>query len=97
MAETLELVWLQSGGCGGCTMSLLGADVADLVGQWRGVGITIGWHPALSEASGAEAIDRLDDYASGRREPGILGEAGAMARWRRRFRTVLGKDRGVGG
>ncbi|MBL8702113.1 MAG: FkbM family methyltransferase [Alphaproteobacteria bacterium] len=29
--------------------------------------------------------------------PGILGEAGAMARWRRRFRTVLGKDRGVGG
>ena len=80
MAETLELVWLQSGGCGGCTMSLLGADVADLVGQWRGVGITIGWHPALSEASGAEAIDRLDDYASGRREPGILCVEGAMLR-----------------
>ncbi|MFO1283778.1 MAG: HupU protein [Burkholderiales bacterium] len=77
---TLEIVWLQSGGCGGCTMSLLCADARDLYAQLAAAGLSIGWHPALSEASGPEAIEMLDDYASGRRELGVLCVEGAMLR-----------------
>ena len=32
----MNLLWLQSGGCGGCSMSLLCADTADFAGQLEG-------------------------------------------------------------
>ena len=42
----LNLLWLQAGGCGGCTLSLLGADARDLFAQLRDVGINVVFHPA---------------------------------------------------
>jgi Ni,Fe-hydrogenase I small subunit len=47
----LRLIWLQSGGCGGCTMSLLGQQ-ADLVTALRAAHVEVLWHPSLSEATG---------------------------------------------
>jgi hypothetical protein len=48
------LLWLQSGGCGGCSMSLLCADTTDFHGQLRDAGIDLLWHPSLSLESGVE-------------------------------------------
>ena len=51
----MKTLWLQSGGCGGCTMSLLCADTRDLPDMLQGCGIDLLWHPTLSLASGSEA------------------------------------------
>ena len=44
----LNVLWLQSGGCGGCSMSLLCADTQDFAAMLRGAGLHLLWHPALS-------------------------------------------------
>ena len=61
MAETKthrkNLLWLQSGGCGGCTLSLVCAEHPDFLTSLDDAGIDIIWHPSLSEASGSEAVE----------------------------------------
>lgn len=37
----LRLLWLQSGGCGGCTLSLLGAQGPDLVTALEIAGVEV--------------------------------------------------------
>ena len=76
----LNLLWLQAGGCGGCTLSLLGADSRDLLHQLEDGGIRVLFHPALSEASGPEALALLEDAASGRIAVDILCVEGAVLR-----------------
>jgi uptake hydrogenase small subunit len=44
----MNLLWLQSGGCGGCTLSLLGAEAPQLFETLAGAGIRILLHPSLS-------------------------------------------------
>lgn len=61
----LRLLWLQSGGCGGCTLSLLGAQGPDLVTALELAGIEILWHPALSTETGAEARAVIEAAADG--------------------------------
>ena len=66
MAEpTFNVLWLQSGGCGGCSMSLLCADTADFRGLLRQIGVNLLWHPALSVESGHESLDILQDCLNG--------------------------------
>lgn len=79
-SRPLNLLWLQSGGCGGCTMSLLCADSRDLFGQLADIGINILWHPSISEASGRDALDLLGDCAEGRTPVDILCIEGALLR-----------------
>lgn len=50
-----NLLWLQSGGCGGCTLSLLNAEAPDLLTLFRHANIRILGHPSLSE-NGGEAL-----------------------------------------
>lgn len=76
----LNLLWLQAGGCGGCTLSLLGADARDLFAQLQDVGINVVFHPALSEASGPEALEILHAAADGRLPVDILCIEGAVLR-----------------
>lgn len=40
-----NLLWLQSGGCGGCTLSLLNAESPNLVAALSAGGIHLLWHP----------------------------------------------------
>jgi Ni,Fe-hydrogenase I small subunit len=62
-----NVLWLQSGGCGGCSMSLLCADTADFACLLRQVGVNLLWHPALSLANGARgAATSCNDCLSGR-------------------------------
>ena len=76
--EPLSLVWLQSGGCGGCTLSLLGADAPDLLATLAAANVEVLWHPSLSEASGAEARTVLADIAQGRRKVDIVCLEGSV-------------------
>ena len=76
----MNLLWLQSGGCGGCTMSLLCADARDLFGTLSDAGIHLLWHPALSEATGAEALAVLQACVDGTTPLDILCIEGSLLR-----------------
>ncbi|WP_326542915.1 HupU protein [Pseudorhodoferax sp.] len=76
----LKLLWLQSGGCGGCSMSLLCADTADFPGLLEAGGVHLLWHPALSRHSGHELIDLLDACLDGRERLDVLCVEGALLR-----------------
>ncbi len=76
----MNLLWLQSGGCGGCTMSLLCHDAGDITGTLRAGGIELLWHPSLSEQTGAEVVGLLEACAEGRQALDILCVEGALLR-----------------
>ncbi|MBF0460127.1 MAG: NADH:ubiquinone oxidoreductase [Magnetococcales bacterium] len=51
MAEGLSLYWMQSGGCGGDTVSFLNAESPDFITLFEVLGIDLLWHPSLSNLS----------------------------------------------
>ncbi|MGC2165141.1 MAG: HupU protein [Gallionella sp.] len=73
-----NLLWLQSGGCGGCTLSLLNADCRNLFDTLKGMGINLLWHPSLSEQSADEARNIIDDCVNGKIRLDILCLEGAV-------------------
>ncbi|WP_081772078.1 NADH-quinone oxidoreductase subunit B family protein [Paraburkholderia nodosa] len=76
----VNVLWLQSGGCGGCNMSLLRADTVDLAGTLVRSGIHVLWHPSLSVETGAEAQTILQACLDGEIELHALCVEGAMLR-----------------
>ncbi|MDU8945457.1 NADH-quinone oxidoreductase subunit B family protein [Ovoidimarina sediminis] len=74
----MNLLWLQSAGCGGCTMSLLCAEDPNVLELLDDAGIDILWHPAISEATGAEARGLLDAILSGDTQLDILCVEGSI-------------------
>ncbi|RCX32857.1 HupU protein [Thioalbus denitrificans] len=77
---SLRVLWLQSGGCGGCTMSLLCAESPDLPATLEGAGIELLWHPSLSEASGGEVRALLAAAAAGEAPVDALCVEGSLLR-----------------
>lgn len=75
----MNLLWLQSAGCGGCTMSLLCAEDPGVFDLLSDAGIETLWHPAFSEATGAEVLALLEDLEAGRRTLDVLCIEGAVA------------------
>lgn len=73
-----NLLWLQSGGCGGCTLSLLGAESPDLLTMLECAGIELLWHPSLSEQGGAALHDIFDSILYGEQPLDILCLEGAV-------------------
>ncbi|MDD4879956.1 MAG: HupU protein [Gallionellaceae bacterium] len=78
MAEPLNLLWLQSGGCGGCTLSLLNAEQPGLFDRFADAGIRLLWHPSLSEETGDEALAILAACAEGRERVDLLCIEGSL-------------------
>ncbi|WP_414710099.1 HupU protein [Roseateles sp.] len=78
--EPFNVLWLQSGGCGGCSMSLLCADTTDFHGQLRDAGIHLLWHPSLSLESGGDVVALLNDVLEGRVRLDALCVEGALLR-----------------
>ena len=76
----MKILWLQSGGCGGCTQSLLCAEPRPLFDELRDAGIEFLWHPALSEESCEEALSLLEACAAGKIAFDVLCVEGAMLR-----------------
>ena len=75
-----SVLWLQSGGCGGCSMSLLCAEGPDLLGTLDGAGIELLWHPSLSEASASEARALFESVLDGSRPLDAFCVEGALLR-----------------
>ena len=76
----LNVLWLQSGGCGGCSMSLLCADTPDFAGLLRRAGVNLLWHPSLSLESGEELTQVLHDCLTGHVGLDLLCIEGALLR-----------------
>ena len=74
----MNLLWLQSAGCGGCSMSLLAAEDPNLIDLLDAAGITILWHPSLSEASGGDLRRLLARILSGEQALDLLCVEGSM-------------------
>ena len=79
-STAFKVLWLQSGGCGGCSMSLLCADTTDFHGQWRAAGIDLLWHPSLSLQSGDEVVALLNRVLEGTQPVDALCVEGALLR-----------------
>lgn len=76
----MKLLWLQSGGCGGCTLSWLGSEQGPLARVLADEGIELLWHPSISEAGLDSVLELLEDCASGRQVVDILCLEGAVLR-----------------
>ncbi len=74
------MLWLQSGGCGGCSLSLLCAESPDVVTTLEAAGIHLLWHPSLSETSGADLLSLLERIKEGNIALDILCLEGAVVR-----------------
>nr|CRH04398.1 Uptake hydrogenase accessory protein HupU [Candidatus Magnetococcus massalia] len=85
--EKKSLLWLQSGGCGGCSLSLLGAQSPALPTTLESAGIELLWHPALSELCGSEFHALLRRLLNGEQKLDLLCLEGSV---------VMGPD-GTGG
>lgn len=78
MNEPFNILWLQSGGCGGCTMSVLNAESPDFLRRLEINNINLMWHPSLSDFGGRTLLSMLDDIASGKRRLDALCLEGAV-------------------
>ena len=76
--QPLNLLWLQSGGCGGCTLSLLCAEGPDIFTTLESAGIRLLWHPSVSEASGSELIELLQRIIAGEERLDLLCLEGSV-------------------
>ncbi len=74
-----NVLWLQSSGCGGCTMSLLCAENPGLVETFDNFGINLLWHPALSAETGSAVTDILQSVIDGSVKLDALCVEGAIA------------------
>ncbi len=80
MRRRKSVLWLQSGGCGGCTMSMMCAETPGLIPILQSFGLDFVWHPSLSEESGAEVQTVLGDIVSGRQALDVLCFEGSALR-----------------
>lgn len=76
----MRVIWLQSAGCGGCTMSLLCAENPDVFDTLAAAGIEMVWHPALSVETGGEVRRLLQAATEGDSPVDVLCVEGAIAR-----------------
>ena len=76
----MNLIWLQAGSCGGCTMAALEAGSRSFIEDLATFGVEILWHPALSEETGDEALAILEKAASGETPLDLLCVEGSILR-----------------
>jgi hydrogenase small subunit len=68
----VNLYWLQAGGCGGDSMSMLNMDSPEFFELNRESGINILWHPSMSNQSASDHAVLLGELSSGERSLDIL-------------------------
>ncbi|RDE19852.1 HupU protein [Motiliproteus coralliicola] len=73
-----NLLWLQSGGCGGCTMSLLGAEQPTLFEALDAFGIELLWHASLSGGQGPGLAELIEQIEAGELKLDLLCIEGAV-------------------
>jgi NiFe hydrogenase small subunit HydA len=91
-----NVLWLQSGGCGGCSLSLLNAESPSLLHTLEDAGINLLWHPMLSEETGSEMVALLEAAVAGTVRLDAFCVEGAILRGPRdsgRFHILAGTGR----
>ncbi|MET1413733.1 HupU protein [Roseibium sp. HPY-6] len=94
----MNVLWLQSAGCGGCTMSLLCAEAPNVFDLLEGAGIEFLWHPALSEETGAAVRRLLEQVESSEVPLDVLCVEGSIVTGPRgtgRFHMLSGTGRSM--
>ncbi|CUH75937.1 HupU protein [Tropicibacter naphthalenivorans] len=76
----MNMLWLQSAGCGGCTMSLLCAEDPNVMDLLDGAGIDLLWHPSISEMTGAPVRRLLEAIEAGEQPLDVLCIEGSILR-----------------
>ena len=92
----MNLLWLQSGGCGGCSQSLLGAEAPDVFTLLDGLGVRLLWHPSLSAQDGGDLLSLLKRIVAGEETLDVLCLEGAVLRGPNgtgRFHQLAGSER----
>lgn len=74
------LLWLQCGGCGGDTMSLLNVESPNFLELLEMADLDLLWHPSLSNMSPAEHAALLDSILLGHKRIDILCIEGSIIR-----------------
>ena len=74
----VNLLWLQSGCCGGSTISFLNADQPDILTALEMLGARFVWHPDLSPTMGEEVLEIFDRLKSGKERLDVLMVEGAI-------------------
>lgn len=94
--NAFNLLWLQSGGCGGCTMSLLCAESPTVIERLAQSNINLLWHPSLSEASAGDVVTQLEAICAGEIRLDALCVEGSLLRGPNgtgRFHVLAGTGR----
>ena len=68
----MDLYWLQAGGCGGDSMSMLNMDSPEFYGLVESVGVNILWHPSMSNLSAGVHRQVLQELLSGKQKLDIF-------------------------
>ncbi|PZA11245.1 HupU protein [Rhodopseudomonas palustris] len=63
--QPFNVLWLQGGSCGGCTMAALDNGTSGWFAELARFGIDLLWHPSLSEATADEVVEIFDRIAAG--------------------------------
>ena len=91
-----NLLWLQAGSCGGCTMAVLEHGASGLLSELENFGIKLLWHPSVSEETGEEVLEIFHRLESGEDKLDILCVEGSILRGPQgtgRFNRLSGTDR----
>ena len=78
MTKALNLLWLQAGGCGGCTMSLLNAEQPTLFDALANANIKLLWHASLSADFDSDFEDIIEQINSDQLSLDMLCIEGAV-------------------
>src|SRR5271166_2253775 len=79
-SKAINLLWLQAGSCGGCSMAALEQGASGWFQELKNFGINLLWHPSVSEETGAEALEILSRVESGAEKLDILCVEGSILR-----------------
>ncbi|MDX2471180.1 MAG: HupU protein [SAR324 cluster bacterium] len=71
-----NLLWIQSGGCGGCAQSTLLQP--ELLSRFDALGINILWHPILTNSTGVDFWDLIEQVLTGAKKLDYLCVEGAV-------------------
>lgn len=77
---SINLYWIQCGGCGGDTWSLFNTETPDLVELTRNLDINILWHPSISNKPIKAQEEMIKNLISGEQALDILCVEGSIIR-----------------
>ncbi len=91
-----NLIWLQAGSCGGCTMAALEHGASGFPRELEKFGVKLLWHPSVSEETGEEVLEIFRRVENGDEKLDILCVEGSILRGPHgtgKFNRLSGTDR----